>query len=171
MPVLFTTVASPLDELLLLGDAGRGQLLLTAVYCTPHQGRPDQAGDWRRDDAAFRAVTDQLAAYFAGDLQTFDVPLDPRGTPFQQEVWTALRRIPYGTTTSYGALALELGRPLGAARAIGLANGRNPLSILVPCHRVVGSAGTLVGYGGGIPRKQWLLAHEARVAGAQPTLF
>lgn len=171
MPVLYATLASPLDELLLLGDTGSGQFRLTAVYCTPHQGRPDQARDWRRDDVAFRAVTDQLAAYFAGDLQDFDVPLEPQGTPFQHEVWAALRGIPYGTTTTYGALALELGRPLGASRAIGLANGRNPISILVPCHRVIGSSGTLVGYGGGVHRKQWLLGHEARVAGAEPTLF
>lgn len=103
----------------------------------------------------------QLAAYFRGERRTFDVPLAPTGTAFQRAVWTELSHIPWGTTTSYGALARSLGKPPGAARAVGAANGRNPLPILVPCHRVIGASGDLVGYAFGLDRKRWLLAHEA----------
>ena len=106
----------------------------------------------------------QLDAYFDGALRDFDLPLHAGGTPFQQRVWEALRAIPYGRTASYGQLARQLGRP-GAARAVGAANGRNPLSIVVPCHRVIGASGTLTGYGGGVRNKRWLLDHERRVLG------
>jgi methylated-DNA-[protein]-cysteine S-methyltransferase len=101
----------------------------------------------------------QLDEYFAGKRRSFDLPLAPRGTEFQREVWAVLRAIPFGTTWSYARVALRLGRP-GAVRAVGAANGSNPIAIVIPCHRVVGSDGSLTGYGGGLPRKRWLLAHE-----------
>ena len=109
----------------------------------------------------FSDVVEQLDAYFAGELTSFEVPLRPLGSPFQIEVWKALQAIPYGHTTSYGALARQLGNA-NASRAVGLANGRNPISIIVPCHRVIGSDGRLVGYGGGMPRKRFLLELEQR---------
>ena len=114
----------------------------------------------------FATAAAQLAAYFAGELTRFDIPLTLRGTPFQQRVWAALQEIPYGETTTYGELAAELGNP-SASRAVGLANGRNPICIVVPCHRVIGSTGSLTGYGGGIDRKRHLLDFERKVrAGA-----
>ena len=106
----------------------------------------------------------ELTEYFAGDRQHFDVPLDPEGTEFQQEAWLALRAIPYGETVSYGEQAARMGDK-NKARAVGAANGRNPISIIVPCHRVVGANGSLTGFAGGIKTKQWLLAHEQKVAG------
>jgi methylated-DNA-[protein]-cysteine S-methyltransferase len=109
-------------------------------------------------------VRAQLAEYFAGRRRDFDLPLAPAGTPFQQRVWQALRAIPYGRTESYGALAARLGQP-GAGRAVGLANGQNPIAIVIPCHRVIGAGGALTGYGGGLERKRWLLALEASAAG------
>jgi methylated-DNA-[protein]-cysteine S-methyltransferase len=112
------------------------------------------------DDRALPAVREQLDAYFSRDLKDFDLPTTAAGTPFQQQVWAALRTIPYGETWSYRDLAEAIGRPT-AMRAVGLANGRNPLSIVVPCHRVIGADGSMTGYGGGLPAKQWLLAHEA----------
>jgi O-6-methylguanine DNA methyltransferase len=124
----------------------------------------------RRDDALpFAAAKQQLAAYFEGRLREFDLPLAPIGTPFQQRVWEALRQIPYGLTLSYGELARRIGRP-GSARAVGLANGRNPVAIIVPCHRVIGADGRLVGYGGGLGCKQALLAFEAAVLAGQTQL-
>ena len=118
--------------------------------------RPEQ-------DPVLQAVTEQLTAYFDRELTEFDVPLAAAGTPFQQRVWEALRAIPYGETRSYGQLAAEIGSP-AACRAVGAANGRNPVSIVVPCHRVVGSTGKLTGYAGGLTTKEQLLAHE-RLAG------
>lgn len=117
--------------------------------------------DWQEDESAapFPETKQQLSAYFAGRLTEFDLPLQLRGTPFQQRVWEALQTIPYGTVLSYGELANKIGQP-NASRAVGLANGRNPVSIVVPCHRVIGANGKLTGYGGGIERKQWLLNHE-----------
>lgn len=111
----------------------------------------------------------QLLAYFAGELETFDLPLGGRGTPFQQRVWDELRRIPYGTTASYGEIARRLGRAPGASRAVGLANGSNPVAIVVPCHRVIGSTGRLTGYAGGLHRKRFLLGLES--SGAPGSLF
>lgn len=111
----------------------------------------------------------QLAEYFAGTRQTFDVPLDPVGTPFQQRVWLALREIPYGVTISYGTLANRIGNPR-AVRAVGLANGRNPISIIVPCHRVIGASGQLTGYGGGLDRKRYLLELERAINPPAPAL-
>lgn len=125
-----------------------------------------------RDDAAapFDETIRQLEAYFAGRRTAFDLPLAPAGTPFQQTVWRELLSIPYGTTISYGELARRLGQP-SASRAVGLANGRNPISIIIPCHRVIGAGGKLTGYGGGLPRKEALLAFEASVLAGGPRPF
>ena len=130
---------------------------------------PNRA-DWVRDNGMFSDVVDQLAAYFAGELTEFDVPLDFAGSAFQQRVWNALRTIPYGETRSYGQIANEIGAT-GAARAVGLANGRNPIAIIVPCHRVIGAAGSLTGYGGGLDRKRTLLQLEKRRMPGHLTLF
>lgn len=118
------------------------------------------AGDRDDADPVLRAAADQLAEYFAGERHGFDLPLTPRGTAFQQSVWAQLRLIPYGTTVSYGEIARRLGAP-NAFRAVGLANGRNPIAIVVPCHRVVGADGSLTGFGGGMPAKRTLLDLEA----------
>lgn len=117
------------------------------------------APEWQRDDQALAPFIEQFEAYFAGRLQRFSLPLAARGTPFQQSVWQALCDIPYGETTSYLEIARAIGNPK-AMRAVGAANGRNPLSIIVPCHRVIGRSGELIGYGGGLPIKRWLLAQE-----------
>ncbi len=114
----------------------------------------------RRDAEGAADAVAQLREYFAGSRTQFELPLAPRGTAFQRQVWLALRPIPHGTTTSYGAIAASIGRPT-ASRAVGAANGQNPIAIVVPCHRVVGSTGALTGYGGGMERKRWLLDHEA----------
>jgi methylated-DNA-[protein]-cysteine S-methyltransferase len=124
----------------------------------------EPADDWEPDDRALRFVSEQLDAWFAGHLQRFDLPLAPRGTEFQRSVWNLLLTIPYGETTSYGSLAQRLGKP-AASRAVGAANGANPIPIVIPCHRVIGANRSLTGFGGGIPVKRWLLDHEARVAG------
>lgn len=113
------------------------------------------------DPAASRAAAQQLTEYFSGTRRSFDLPLNLRGTEFQLAVWNELLRIPYGDTITYAELAQRIGRP-AAIRAVGAANGANPIPVIVPCHRVIGSNGTLTGYGGGIERKQWLLAHEGR---------
>jgi methylated-DNA-[protein]-cysteine S-methyltransferase len=151
---------SPLGALLLTRD-GAG---LTGLYLPTGRHPKQVAPHWQRDDDAFGDVAGQLAEYFAGARQAFDLPLAPHGSAFQQRVWAALRDIPYGETTSYGAIAARLGIPEGA-RAVGLANGQNPISIVVPCHRVIGADGSLTGYGGGLPAKQWLLSHEAAHSG------
>jgi methylated-DNA-[protein]-cysteine S-methyltransferase len=119
--------------------------------------------DWRRDPAPFAAARAQLGAYFAGESVTFDLPLAPRGSAFDLRVWAQLQRIPYGATISYGELARRVG-DASAARAVGSANGRNPLPIIVPCHRVIGADGSLTGFGGGIATKKFLLEHELRHA-------
>ena len=163
----YTTVDSPLGPLLL----ARSAIGLTGVYLPEHRHGTDPGPGWLPDAGAFADVTDQLQAYWAGDLQCFALPLDLQGTAFQRAVWTALLAIPYGRTTSYGAIAAALQVP-GASRAVGLANGKNPVSIVVPCHRVVGSTGLLTGYGGGLPAKRFLLAHEAQHSPAPAgTLF
>jgi methylated-DNA-[protein]-cysteine S-methyltransferase len=120
---------------------------------------PKQQSGWETDESIFPEVVDQLAAYFAGELTAFKVATRLEGTAFQQRVWRALCDIPYGETESYGELAARIGQPT-ASRAVGLANGRNPIALIVPCHRVIGASGTLVGYGGGLDRKQTLLALE-----------
>jgi methylated-DNA-[protein]-cysteine S-methyltransferase len=156
----YSTMATPVGRLLLTSSE-KG---LSGVFMEDHQGGPMPEPDWIREDAALKYVSRQLESYFAGELRDFDVPLDLDGTDFQLAVWTALRRIPFGETRSYADLARDIGRP-NAVRAVGLANGRNPVSIIVPCHRVIGSDGSLTGYGGGLPRKRFLLEHEARVVG------
>ncbi len=161
----YTTLASPQGELLLAGEDGG----LSGLYLPPHKGAPEVGMDWRRDDDRFSDAREQLVAYFAGTLHTFNLDLAPRGTPFQLRVWLALAEIPYGTTISYRQLAERVGNP-NASRAVGLANGRNPISIIVPCHRVIGSTGRLVGYGNGLDRKQILLDLERRAVGAEPQL-
>jgi methylated-DNA-[protein]-cysteine S-methyltransferase len=154
---LYSEIESPVGPLLLLGDGAA----LCAMYMRNQKYRPPANVDWRRDDASFRAAREQLDAYFAGELRAFDLSLRMEGTEFQRRVWNALRDIPYGATESYGQIAARIGSP-GAARAVGLANGRNPIGIIVPCHRVIGASGALTGYGGGLHRKRWLLAHEQR---------
>jgi methylated-DNA-[protein]-cysteine S-methyltransferase len=121
------------------------------------------------DPTPFTEVIRQLKEYFAAQRTDFDLPLRLAGTPFQRSVWAALREIPFGQTMSYGQLAQRIGRP-AAVRAVGLANGRNPIGIIVPCHRVVGATGALTGYGGGLERKQYLLELERHALGAQPAL-
>jgi methylated-DNA-[protein]-cysteine S-methyltransferase len=124
---------------------------------------PSGRQEWVEDPGPFAAARQQLAAYFAGDLTEFDLPMDMEGTDFQRRVWQELRRIPYGHTVSYAELARRVGNAK-ACRAVGLANGRNPIGIIVPCHRVIASDGGLGGYGGGLERKNWLLDHERDVA-------
>lgn len=150
----YSVFASAIGELLLRSDGER----LTALFLHPAKIAPEQQG-WRRDDSRFAAAREQLAAYFAGELKNFDLPLACAGTAFQREVWNALLDIPFGSTVSYGTQAARIGKP-NAARAVGLANGQNPIAIIVPCHRVIGASGALTGYGGGLERKQWLLRHE-----------
>ena len=149
-----TTFASPIGELTVTSD---GQAV-TGLYMEDHG--PSLADHEPVEDAVLAAARRQLSEYFAGERREFELPLRPRGTPFQWEVWAALRTIGYGETVSYGELAAQLGRP-SAARAVGLANGRNPISIVVPCHRVIGADGALTGYGGGIARKRFLLELES----------
>ncbi len=151
-----TTVDSPLGPLTLSAADG----VLVGLYMHGQRHAPAGPTDQRRDDAWFADITSQLTAYFKGDLVNFDVPLRLDGTAFQCDVWSHLRDIPYGETISYGELARRVGNP-NASRAVGLANGRNPIAVIVPCHRVIGSNGQLTGYGGGLDRKTWLLDHEA----------
>jgi methylated-DNA-[protein]-cysteine S-methyltransferase len=164
---LYSYLPSPLGELLLArhahGDGGEPGGL-TALYLSTGRHAATQPDGWQREDDAFADVAQQLAEYFGGARREFDLPLSPSGTVFQKQVWAALLEIPYGQTTSYGALAADIGSP-SASRAVGLANGQNPISIVVPCHRVVGANGALTGYGGGLPAKRWLLTHELTNAG------
>ena len=150
------TLDSPIGELTLVSDGEA----LTGLYMDAQRHRPELPAATASDDAVLATARRQLGEYFAGERREFDLPLRPAGTPFQREVWDALREIPYGETAGYGELAQRLRRP-GAARAVGLANGRNPIAIVVPCHRVIGAAGSLTGYGGGLERKRYLLDLEA----------
>jgi methylated-DNA-[protein]-cysteine S-methyltransferase len=156
-PTFYTEIESPLGPLLLAADdAGLRQILFVKGRREAH---PEPS--WREDRAPHRETIQQLQAYFAGDLENFDLKLAPEGTPFQLEVWRRLCDIPYGETISYGELAGRIGNPK-ASRAVGLANGSNPIPIVIPCHRVIGSNGKLTGYGGGLPIKEKLLALERR---------
>jgi methylated-DNA-[protein]-cysteine S-methyltransferase len=139
------------------------------MYMQKQRYRPPLPDFYVRDDAMFAEARRQLTAYFAGELSEFDLPLAPEGTDFQKIVWKALLDIPFGGTESYGSLAKRINHD-GAARAVGLANGHNPIGIVIPCHRVIGANGSLTGYGGGIERKQWLLQHERRYAKNAPPL-
>ncbi|MGA2842418.1 MAG: methylated-DNA--[protein]-cysteine S-methyltransferase [Steroidobacteraceae bacterium] len=153
----YTTIDSPIGRLLLHSDGAA----LTGLYMDVPAHLPRGMDAWVEDRNAgpLPETIRQLGEYFAGRRREFDLPWRLHGTEFQQRVWNALMEIPYGATWSYGELAKRLGNP-NASRAVGLANGRNPISILVPCHRVIGADGSLTGYGGGLERKRWLLAHE-----------
>ena len=155
--LVYTRVESPIGALLLSGDGHVLRGLHMQLGRRPVAVQPD----WTEARDAFGEVRAQLADYFAGQRTGFDVPLELEGTPFQREVWEALTEIPYGDTISYGELARRIERPR-AVRAVGLANGRNPIAVIVPCHRVIGADGTLTGYGGGLDRKRLLLDLEAR---------
>ena len=160
----YTHVESPLGSLTLASDG----TALTGLYLPVHKHGPEQSSWQRSDDLpVFAAARRQLHAYFEGELKEFDLPLAPEGTAFQKRVWKQLEQIPFGKTISYGELARRIGNP-NASRAVGLANGRNPISIVVPCHRVIGADGSLTGYGGGVERKDVLLRHEAEVATRRP---
>jgi methylated-DNA-[protein]-cysteine S-methyltransferase len=154
----FTRFASPLGELILTAS----ETALTGVYFpTSHGtgGKVFSVADPGTGGEVLSLATRQLSEYFAGTRSTFDLPLDATGSAFEHRVWDVLRTIPYGTTTSYGELARRLGDPR-LTRAVGAANGKNPIPIIVPCHRVVGANGDLTGFGGGLDRKRWLLEHE-----------
>ena len=157
-----TVFDSPIGPMSLVANDG----VLSGVYFPAHSRLPDPETFGARVQTGFDAVTEQLDEYFRGDRTEFDLPLAPRGSAFQLGVWNLLRQIPYGETRSYGQLARELGK-VSLAREVGGANARNPLSVIVPCHRVVGADGRLVGYAGGLERKQFLLDLEARVTGSQ----
>jgi methylated-DNA-[protein]-cysteine S-methyltransferase len=148
-------VDSPIGPLTLVATDGA----LSGLYMETQRHLPDATSFGVRDDGPFDDVTRQLAEYFAGERTDFDLPLHLEGTGFQRQVWAGLQDIPYGETWSYGQLAARIGSP-GASRAVGLANGRNPIGVIVPCHRVVGANGRLTGYGGGLERKQFLLDLE-----------
>ena len=153
--IYYTEFSTPMCDLRLTSDGES----LTGLYMLPYRGQEqDKTDNWKLDDGLpiFAKAKDQLNAYFAGELKEFDLPLKLDGLPFQKRVWTELCNIPWGETISYGELAKRIGNPL-ASRAVGLANGRNPISIIVPCHRVIGANGKLTGYGGGLPRKEFLL--------------
>lgn len=157
-----TVIDSPYGPLTLVATDD----VLSGLYMSDQRHRPAEETFGERDDAPFPETLRQLAAYFAGESTRFDLPLRLDGTPFQRRVWAGLQEIPYGTTLSYGELADRIGAP-GASRAVGLANGKNPISIIVPCHRVIGAGGGLTGYGGGLDRKRRLLTFERGEAGAE----
>lgn len=153
----YCIIDSPVGKLLLAGHQDR--LALLSFQNGKHHIQPKPS--WKQDARPFKDTIRQLKAYFNGTLKKFSIKTAPVGTPFQLQVWRALRTIPYGKTASYGEIAQTIGRPQ-ASRAVGAANGQNPLSIIVPCHRVIGSTGKLVGYGGGLPNKETLLTLEER---------
>ena len=161
MTTWITTIESPVGDLLLMSDGTS----LIGLHTDNDKHRPSARNDWIRDDVAepFGRTVAQLQAYFDGRLTEFDLPLAAEGTAFQSTVWRELRNIPYGHTISYAELARRIGRP-GASRAVGHCNARNPISIVVPCHRVIGADRSLTGYAGGLERKRTLLAHEAMTA-------
>jgi methylated-DNA-[protein]-cysteine S-methyltransferase len=162
----YTVLDSPIGPLLIAGDP---EGLRSIRF--PERGAlaPPEPG-WRRDDGVLQEPKKQLRAWFAGELHRFELPLAPRGTVFQRQVWALLADIPWGRTTTYGALAHKLGKP-GSTRAVGAANGANPLPIVLPCHRVIGADGSLTGFGGGLAAKRWLLAHEGHRFPEQVDLF
>jgi methylated-DNA-[protein]-cysteine S-methyltransferase len=155
---LYTIIDSPIDELLLVGDGESLSRLHMLGSRKPVEIHPA----WKRDDGAFVTAREQLGEYFAGERREFDLTLDMLGNQFELRVWDELQTIRYGETASYGEIAHRIGNP-GAPRAVGLANGRNPIAVIVPCHRVIGANGSLTGYGGGLERKRLLLDLEAGV--------
>ncbi len=157
-------LSTPIGELLLTSDG----TALTGVYLGDHKDGPTPDATWVEADEVLREAREQLTAYFAGTLTVFSLPLAASGTPFQMSVWAKLNDIPFGTTISYGEQARRLDCH-NSSHAVGAANGRNPISIVVPCHRVIGAGGDLTGYGGGLDRKRWLLKHEAGVLASLST--
>lgn len=159
MPTTFTRLPTPLGELVLAAS----DIALTGVYfpTSRHGSPPTDGAEWLEHDRheVLVRAREQLTEYFVGTRTSFDLPLEAAGSAFERRVWDALRAIPYGTTTSYSQLARRLG-DIRATRAVGAANAKNPIPIIVPCHRVVGAHGELTGFGGGIDRKRWLLEHE-----------
>ena len=156
----YTWHHSPIGPLLLVGERRPdGGVTITRLLMEDQKHGVPVGAAWQEDPAAFADAGRQLDEYFAGQRRTFDLPLDPAGTPFQQAVWLQLRTIPLGTTTTYGDIAARVGRP-AASRAVGAAIGRNPIAIVVPCHRVVGASGSLTGFAGGLERKTALLTLE-----------
>jgi methylated-DNA-[protein]-cysteine S-methyltransferase len=166
MSTTHTTIQSPLGELILVADDGT----LSGVYFPGHWTRPDPAAFGERSERRLAQVEEQLAEYFAGERTSFELPTSATGTTFQRQVWDLIDRIPYGQTTTYGQLATQLGSPT-LARKVGNAVGHNPLSVIVPCHRVVGKGGKLTGYAGGLQRKRFLLDLEAPPEDRAPSLF
>ena len=166
-PLRYHVMQSPIGDLLLGGDA-------EALHLVHFQGgvRPMKVPkDWKADPKPFKETVRQLNAYFSAKLKDFDLPLSPSGTDFQLKVWRTLQTIPYGETWSYGKLARRIQRP-DAPRAVGAANGQNPIPVIIPCHRVIGADGSLTGFGGGLPIKQKLLSLEGALPGqSQRTLF
>ena len=162
MQVHYRVIDSPIGPLTLAGDGST----LMHLRMADQSHEPDRSAWHPAGPDAFADVAEQLDAYFAGSLTEFDVDLELAGTEFQRRVWAALQTIPYGETRSYGEIAEQIGSP-SASRAVGLANGRNPISIIVPCHRVVGAAGSMTGYAGGIDRKRMLLSLESKVGSLQ----
>jgi methylated-DNA-[protein]-cysteine S-methyltransferase len=165
----YDIVDSPVGQLALTGD----DQALTGLYLLEAGARSATIQpDWARRRGSFPEAEKQLGEYFAGRRTHFDLPMAPRGSQFQLAVWAQLTRIPFGVTISYGEIALALGKTLLASRAVGLANGKNPISIIIPCHRVIGADGSMTGYGWGIERKEWLLRHEGALAAtAQAALW
>jgi methylated-DNA-[protein]-cysteine S-methyltransferase len=162
-------MGTPIGQIVVTSDG----TAITGLYMESHRHAPVDRSAWLHDVRAecvpLGLARGQLQEYFAGTRLEFDLPLRVTGTSVQKDVWQALRRIPYGQTRSYGAIAAEIGNPK-ASRAVGAANGRNPISIIVPCHRVIGANGALTGFGGGVERKEWLLRHESRMSGT-PSSF
>lgn len=153
--IIYSTLNSPIGEIIVTAD----EQGITSIYSPTHETLITPLEYAKRNDEKLRDATDQLRAYFAGDLQEFSLTLNPQGTPFFKQVWKHLELIPYGTTISYGELAMQIGMP-SASRAVGMANGKNPISFVVPCHRVIGQNGSLTGYGGGLKLKRWLIEFE-----------
>ncbi|MEM7096656.1 MAG: methylated-DNA--[protein]-cysteine S-methyltransferase [Pseudomonadota bacterium] len=159
-PVYYTFVESPIGPLMLSGDKHK----LTGLYFSSGSKARGADDSWERYDEPFRSATKQINEYFAGKREVFELDLEPAGTKFQLEVLNALRTIPFGETCSYADIARQIGRPK-AVRAVGAANGNNPIALIIPCHRVIGSNGSLTGFGGGLEAKQYLLEHETRHSG------
>ncbi|MEO3781843.1 methylated-DNA--[protein]-cysteine S-methyltransferase [Actinocorallia sp. B10E7] len=167
---LYTTFSSPLGVLLLTGVRTGTGLALSSLSLPDQRNAPVRADTWRHAPTDFTEAVSQLEAYFSGDLKEFDLDFTTTGTPFQRQVWSALEALPYGTTTTYGELNAVLGGTPARARAIGAAIGANPLLIVRPCHRVIGSTGSLTGYAGGLPAKKALLTLEGALPAPLPHL-
>lgn len=165
--IFYTHVDTPVGPMLLAGDRDR---LDCSSFPSGSRARRPGSG-WVESGEALAEAARQLRAYFAGELTAFDLPLAPRGNPFQMAVWAELSRIPYGETVSYGEIARRIGEPVSASRAVGAANGANPLPVFIPCHRVIGADNSLTGFGGGLATKRFLLDLEFRVRPPRDTLF